>query len=276
MAELQMATKEFGAAAESLRRALALKPDDLEAQRLSIALDVQRKRIPEAIATAKAIQKQRPKESAGYLLEGDVHAVTKSSALAIAAYRAGLKQVDSADLAVRLHAALRINQREEADKFAADRLKKHPSQTGFRLYLAESSLATGDYARAMEHYKALLAIQPDNPKYLNNLAFAAGRLNDPQALEYAERAMKLDPNDPLIMDTVGVLALERGDVGRGLELLKKATTLAPQVPNIRLNLAKGLIKAGQKSAARTELETLAKLGSRFGASGEVDKLLREL
>ena len=73
-----------------------------------------------------------------------------------------------------------------------------------------------------------------------------------------------------------VLLVDQGDKARGLGLLKEAVALAPQAGQIRLNYAKALIKAGQKSEARKELEQLAGMGDRFAAQAEVAELLKGL
>ncbi len=52
--------------------------------------------------------------------------------------------------------------------------------------------------------------------------------------------------------------------------------MAPQAANIRLNLAKGLIKVGQKDAARKELDELAKLGDKYPGHEEVARLMKSL
>jgi putative PEP-CTERM system TPR-repeat lipoprotein len=272
-----MASKDFATAERTLRKALEVRPDYVDAQRRLVALEVQRDRIPQALEIAKTVQKQRPQDAAGYVLEGDVHARKKAWTPAIAAYRAGLKQVDTPDLAIRLHAALRASgQGAEADRLATSRLEKKPQEITFRLYLAESALAARDYKAAMDHYQALVAAQPENATWLNNLAWAAGRQNDPRALEYAEKANGLRPNDPAIMDTLGTLLVEKGDTQQGIALLRKASAAAPDMPALRLNLAKGLIKAGDKEAARRELAELAKLGSKFGGQAEVERLQKSL
>ena len=116
--------------------------------------------------------------------------------------------------------------------------------------------------------------QPNNPIWLNNLAWAASKTKDPKALEYAEQADRLRPNDPAIMDTLGVLLVEKGDTVRGVETLRKAVKLGPNRPDIRLNLAKSLIASGQKDAARKELDELAKV--KFAGQQEAEKLLKEL
>ena len=66
-------------------------------------------RTKEALAVAREVQKQRPKESVGYILEGDIHASKKAWSDAVAAYRNGLKQAGTTDLAIRLDAALRAS-----------------------------------------------------------------------------------------------------------------------------------------------------------------------
>jgi thioredoxin-like negative regulator of GroEL len=61
-----------------------------------------------------------------------------------------------------------------------------------------------------------------------------------------------------------------------VDLLRKAAMLAPQVPEIRLHLARAQIKAGQKDAARKELDELSKLGDKFSQHAEVKQLKQEL
>ena len=266
------------AALQSLHKALKVAPNSLEAQRGIMMLELDAGRLPEALAVAREVQKQRPKEAIGYIFEGDAQVTKKAWADAATAYRAGLKQVpDASDLAVKLHAVLVLaGSPAEADKFAQSWLKDHAKDYRFRLYLAEQETASKDYAAAAKQYRVLLDAQPNNPSVLNNMAWVAGQMKDPKAIEYAEKANKLAPNQPALMDTLGVLLVDKGDNARGLELLKQAVALAPQAGQIRLNYAKSLIKAGQKSEARSELEQLAGLGDKFPAQAEVAELLKGL
>ena len=127
------------------------------------------------------------------------------------------------------------------------------------------ALSRKDFATAHQFYIALYNTDPNDAVILNNLAWTAGQTKDPKALEYAEKANVLAPNQPSIMDTLGTLLIEKGDTARGIELLRQASALLPNAPDLRLNLAKGLIKANQKDAAKKELEVLAKLGDTFPA-----------
>lgn len=277
MAEVQVVAKNRDAAMSNLRKALEIRPDLVEAQRGVILLELDAGRLQEALAVARQIQKQRPKEALGYVLEGDIHATKKSWSEAIAAFRAGLKQVAVADLAIKLHSALGVSgNKDEANRFSDTWLREHPKDAQFRLYLAETANARKDYATSTKFYRALVDAQPENPTLLNNLAWAAAQTGDPKAVEYAEKANRLAPGQPAIMDTLGVLLVERGESGRGLELLQKAVELAPQASEIRLNYARALLKTGKKGDAKLELDTLAKLGDKFPAHAEVAQLLKSL
>ena len=277
LAAVQAAAKDTDGALQTLRKALAIKPGLVEAQRAMIALDLDAGRMPAAIALAREVQKQRPTQSVGFILEGDIHASKKAWNEAAAAYREGLKQVGAADLAIKLHGALGAGgSGTEADKLAATWLKDHPKDEVFRFYLAQTATAQKDYRGASQHYVTLLELHPDSPVILNNLAWVAGQLKEPKALEYAEKANKLAPDNPAIMDTLGMLLMDGGEAARGVELLRKAAGLAPQEATIRLDLAKALIKTGQKAAAKKELDTLAKLGDKFPAQAEVEQLAKGL
>jgi putative PEP-CTERM system TPR-repeat lipoprotein len=233
-------------------------------------------RAPQALVVAGQIQKQRPDQPIGYLLEGDIQASKNNLPEAASAYRKGLGHSASTILATRLHSVLASSNASEADRFGAAWLKDHPKDSAFRLHLAEAALTKKDYAGAAQHYRTVLATQPNNALMLNNLAWAEGQLKNPKAVEHAETANNLAPNQPAIMDTLGVLLVDSGNTARGLELLQKATAMAPQAATIRFNLAKALIKLGQKDAARKELDELAKLGDKFAGQDEVAKLRQAL
>jgi putative PEP-CTERM system TPR-repeat lipoprotein len=278
MAEIQVAAKNKEGARASLAKGLALQPDSLPMQRALIMLDVDDQKIDDALAKARAIQKAHPQEAAGHVIEGDIHVIAKDWTKAAAAYRSGLKTTPSTDIAERLHATLMLGGKAaDANGFGATWLKEHPRDNKFRLFLAETANKRKDYAAASAQYRALLAQQPDNPMLLNNLAWSLGQTSDPKAIELAEQANKRAPNQPAIMDTLGMLLVEQGkDIERGLSLLAKALELAPQATEVRLNYAKALLKAGKPAQAKPELETLAKLGDKFPAQAEVAALLKGL
>ncbi|MDR1996704.1 XrtA/PEP-CTERM system TPR-repeat protein PrsT [Azonexus sp.] len=277
IAEIQMAAKNRQEATKHLKRALEIKPDLLEAQRALILMAVDEKRTSDALAIVRQIQQQRPREAVGHVLEGDIHAVLKAWPEAIAAYRRGIKLQPSPELAIKLHSILNIaGDKAEAERWAATWNKEHPKDIGMRMHLGDLATARKDYSEAARLYQIALDIQPNNPLVLNNLAWVSGQLQSPKAIEYAEKANSLAPNQPPFMDTLAMLLANRGEDAKAVELLRKAHELAPQNAAIQFNLAKVLIKSGQKKAARKELDALAKLGDKFPLQAEVARLQKEL
>ena len=102
---------------------------------------------------------------------------------------------------------------------------------------------------------------------LNNLAWTAGQTKDPKALEYAEKAYKLAPDQPVVLDTLGVLLVEKGDKARGVEMLQKASKMQPAAASIRLNLAKALISHGAEGCREEGAGGAREAGRQVQVSG---------
>jgi cellulose synthase operon protein C len=277
LAEINLANKNKDEAAKSLKKALDIKPDLIEAQRGLILLALDAKKPNEALSIARQVQQQKPKEPVGFVLEGDIYASEKAWPEAIKAYQNGLKQVAVPELAIKLHSALLASgNTPEADKMAANWTREHAKDVAFRMHLGDIATARKDYPQAAQNYRSALDIQPNNPLVLNNLAWVSGQLKAPKAIEYAEKANQLAPNQPPFMDTLAMLLADKGETAKAIELLRKALELSPQAGAIQLNLAKVLISTGKKDEARKELDALAKLGDKFPGQADVSKLQKEL
>jgi cellulose synthase operon protein C len=277
LADAHMAAKNKDAATQSLRKALEVKADLLEAQRGLVMLNLDGKKYPEALAISRTVQKQRPKEPVGYILEGDVAAVQKNWDAATAAYRTGLKESSSSELALKLHAVLAASGKEaESDKFAAEWVKSHGDDAAFLFYMGDIAIKRKEFGAAEKNYAAVVRLQPNNAVAYNNLAWVTGRLNKNTAIGFAETALKLSPNQPAFMDTLAMLLSGKNDYAKAIEWQGKAVALEPANTLFKLNLAKIHIQGGKKDLARKELDELAKLGDKFAAQDEVATLLKSL
>ena len=96
------------------------------------------------------------------------------------------------------------------------------------------------------------------------------------ALAYAESANKLAPNQPAFMDTWAMLLSAKGDHAKAVELQAKAVELQPTNEALRLNLARIYVASGDKQRARSELDTLVKLGDTRPSYAEAMALLKTL
>jgi len=277
LAEAQLANKDYAAAEQSLRKALELQPDFFEAQRGLVVLAVEAKKYQVAIPLTRTIQRQRPKAAAGYLLEGDVQSAQRNWDAAGAAYRAGLQQIPSPELAIKLHTVLgQAGKAGDAEQFAASWTKAHPRDVVFMAYLGDAAIARGDYTAAEAQYLSALQVQPESPVILNNLAWVSQQLRKEGALAYAESANRLAPNQPPFMDTLAMLLAAKGEHSRAVELQRRALEMQPSNASLRLNLAKIYLASGDKARAKTELDVLAKLGEKYPSQSEVTSLLKSL
>lgn len=277
MAEAQIANKNIQAAEQSLRKALEIKPNELDAQRALINLLVESKKYPDARTIARQIKEQRPKEAVGYVLLGDIDVSRRDWNSAIAAYQNGLQETQAPILAIKLHAALvDSGKSSEADRQASTWLRAHPKDIGFLTYLGDSALARKDFAAAEKHYLAVLKTQPESPLALNNLAWIALQSGGKDALAYAQRANELVPNQPAFLDTWALVLSSRGDHAKAIETQLKAVGLLPDNRALKLNLARIYIAAGDKAKARSELENLAKTDEKHPTYAEAVALLKTL
>lgn len=277
LADVHLANKNKDAAAQSLRKALEIKPDLRQAQRGSIMLDVDGKNIEGALTTARSMQKQGPNEAMGYVLEGDINASQKNWDSAVTAYKNGLKQVKSSELAIKLHSVLMAsNKAGDAERFSANWQKDNPTDTAFLLYLGDRAIARKDYPGAEKLYTTVTKVQANNAMAFNNLAWVTAKLNKDGAIALAEKAIALAPNQPAFMDTLAVLWSNQGNYAKALDIQTKVLTLQPQNPVFKLNLAKIHLKGGKKDLAKKSLDELATLGNNFAGQAEVTELLKGL
>jgi Flp pilus assembly protein TadD len=239
---------------------------------------VARQAYSQATRVAKAVQQKRPEQDVGYLLLGGVEAAQKRWGEAAAHYRQGLKVApDSSQMATRLHVALMSSgQTAAADKLATEWVRTYPRDAQFQFYLGDYALASRQFGQAESRYRDVLKLQPNNALALNNVAWLMATAKKSGAVDMARKAVVLLPDRPVVMDTLALALASEGQMPEALEVMRKAVTLQDGNPQLRFNLAKLLVQAGDKAAAKTELDTLAALGDKFPRQAEVADLLKTL
>ena len=277
LAELYAAKKDKTGALQQIRKALGVKSDYLPAQLALVSADLDARNYTEARSVARTVQQQRPHDAIGHMLEGDVESSQKNWAAAAASYQAGLAKNSTAELAIKLHRTLiSAGKSAEAKKVQDDWLAKNPTDTAMPYYLGNAALSLKNYELAEKYYRAVVKLRPDHAMALNNIAWLMNETGKPEALEYAEKANTLAPNQPAIMDTLSEIYAKRGQLDKALEIQKRAVSLATHTPDQRLRLARLYLSSGNKAAAREELLKLRELGFQFSQQGEVTKLLADL
>ena len=277
VAEMKLASKDNDAAIDSLKRAVAAKPDALLPLQRLFALELQAGRHADALKLARDVQKRQPAHSLGFVFEGDVQRAQKSDAAALASYKTALGKVAPGIAAPRYHNLLTaMGKKAESDQFVTTWAKDQPNDVAFVVYLADNALARKDYANAELAYRRVAELQPTQVAALNNIAWLMVKANKPGALPFAEKANELQPNQPALMDTLALALAAEKRIDQALELQKKALALAPDSNVLRLTMARLHVQAGQKPQARELLESLAKLGDKFPDQADVKALLAGL
>jgi tetratricopeptide (TPR) repeat protein len=150
-----------------------------------------------------------------------------------------------------------------------------PTDLSTKQFIANLYLLLGRNQEAIQAYEALLQQTPEDAASLNNLATLLTTSDPKKALSLAEKAQRLRPGEPGIMDTLGWILVNQGETQRGLDLLRDADRLAKDQPEIRYHYAVALLKSGRKEEGRRELERLVALGKDFPGLNDAKALLKK-
>ena len=259
LARAQAAAGNEAEAMRSLKKALALTPEFVDAQLALAGLSERAGDIDQALLLARQVQRQEPKSSVGLLLEGDLLVKQKKPAPAMAAYEKALALEPEAAVKIKLVNLMAAGgKHKQAEERLLGWIKAAPDRADtvlLRMYLGQTYLAGGQYQQAATQLESVVLARADSADAWNNLAYAYQQLRNPGALPAAEKAFALAPSNPAVMDTLGWLLVERGDTARGLELLRGAAA-KDKAADIHYHLAQGLVRSGDKAGAKKVLEQL--------------------
>lgn len=277
MADVYMARKEVDTAMESMKQAIKLQPGFVPAQVRLAGMAIAKNDWKQAQELARTLQRRRPKDPAGFQLEGLNHAAQKQWPAAVAAFKAAAQRGDSAENVKQLYTALMWDRKpDEANRVVTAWLAKHPKDDSTRGFLGEFAMLSGDFVAAEGHFRAVLQNDPKNVTALNNLAWLLNEQGKPGALEMARRAAELQPAGANVLDTYAAVLAKNKQLPEALVQQRRVVELAPNTPAYRLNLARLSIEAKDYLLAREQLDKLSALGKDFPAQAEVWKLRQQL
>jgi uncharacterized protein (TIGR03790 family) len=150
-----------------------------------------------------------------------------------------------------------------------------PRLPAAQLLLAQSYESSKEYDKAIDRYRKVLAVNPNEPIALNNLAYAlAVRKGQPaEAIGYAERANTLTRGNPTIADTLAWIQHLLGRDREAAPLLAGATKALPDNAEVHLHAAVVYAALGMLEPAAKELADALRLDPEL-AKGDDVKALR--
>ncbi|HIO41713.1 MAG TPA: tetratricopeptide repeat protein [Aquifex sp.] len=175
--------------------------------------------------------------------------------------------------------------RRAAEEFADRYLAKHHSKIDYEL-VGSAFLSLGDLELAERYTKEMLKLFPNEPDYLNTYAYIRllreGKKAAPEALKLLQKALKLKPNSPAILDSMGWAYYLMGNYTAAENYLKRALKLYPEDPVENYHYAALLIKTGKPCEAKRYLKRalegiyLLPVEPEPGLEKKVKKLLEEV
>jgi cellulose synthase operon protein C len=286
LAEAHLRLSQWPAARKAVQGAAELAPSAPAVLRARIVTELESGQAEAARAIARQQQKAAPKAALGWQLEADIDSRLQRWDAAAQGYRQALAWERSGALAVQLHQTLVKAQRgDEASRWADEWLRHNPRDSAMLLQLARSA---GTHSpQAVAAWRRALAVQPDDPLRLNNLAHhllnTAGKTEGnrdgesrAEALALARRAVQAAPFNAELLDTLAAALAANGQPADAATALRRALDIAPRHDAARLHLARVLIASGDKDQAGIELQKLQDRGADFKRQAEVTALLGTL
>jgi putative PEP-CTERM system TPR-repeat lipoprotein len=124
------------------------------------------------------------------------------------------------------------------------------------LVLATALESAGRTDAAIRQYRRAMELQPDDPRVLNNLAFAMVETNGnlDEALRLAERAVQRVPDQPAFVDTLGWIYVKKKMTASAVQVLNGVVKKQPDNPVFCYHFGVALLQKGDLQRAKATLE----------------------
>ncbi len=141
--------------------------------------------------------------------------------------------------------------REEALALYEQALKTFPANHDLRYNRALYVVELGDFAWMERDLRMILAEDPDHADALNALGYTMADRNErlDEAFAYVARALKLRPDNPAVLDSMGWVLYRKGDLEQATKYLKRALEIVKD-DEIAAHLGEVLWVSGQKEDAQ--------------------------
>jgi uncharacterized protein (TIGR03790 family) len=199
-------------------------------------------------------------------------------ALATAAYKQSGTPPDAIKWMLRSEARLAKQDVAGARQALEEAVARDDRLTAPQFLLANLYEAAQEYDKAIERYRRLQELAPDNIIVLNNLAYALAvrKNNVEEALPLAEKAYELAKGNPSIADTLGWIYHLAGQNEKAVKPLEEAAKAGSQDAEMHLHFAIVSFETGNKLASEVALQRALELNPKLRQREEVKELRAKL
>jgi tetratricopeptide (TPR) repeat protein len=277
VAAQQAANNKPNAARESYLRAISLSPHDLEAATGLVHLDLTTGKVAEAVARVENGLKQPAPSSGWFVLAAQTFMIAKEYAKAeqtlTRAIDAEPSRLSNYALLGQLFAAQ--GRLEAARKQFELVVQRAPRSISANTMLALLQEMQGKMDAAERQYRAVLALDDQAVVAANNLAwiYAANHRQLDEALQLAQSALRQQPQDAHINDTLGWVYYQRAAYRDAITYLETSVQADPAASEPQYHLGMAYYRDGRWDKARPALQAALASKARFNGIEEAEKTL---
>jgi tetratricopeptide (TPR) repeat protein len=139
---------------------------------------------------------------------------------------------------------------QEAMAFYSQRVEEDPDNTSFRYARALVAERLDNLKLAEQDLRYIIEREPANAQALNALGYTLADRTDrfQEALQLIERALEVEPEDGVIIDSFGWVQYRLGNLAKAEEYLRRALDLVDD-PEVAAHLGEVLWMMGNKQDA---------------------------
>ena len=261
-------------ARRQLEFALEKQPYYVPALLVLARVELVTKQYSRALEYAEKVIKVQPDQYPAYSLGGDIAMSAKSYKAARDYYQKSMALKPDSVTAIKLSQVYtQLSENQQAIKVLEQWLSNNPDDVRAHQFLGNAYLNSGDNNGAIQAFEVVYAGQPENVVALNNLAWLYSVAKDSRALEFAEKAYNLKPEDAGIQDTYGWILVQQGQVEKGRRILEQAMKELPDVAEIRYHYAVAVYRSGEKIEAKKLLNRILQDNPSFDGREDAQKLM---
>jgi tetratricopeptide (TPR) repeat protein len=269
---LDMQQRQPAMARVEFTKARLIDPDFLPALERLVDLDLEAKDYEGARKLLNEQIAAHPKDGVLQLILAKAFLAQRDAAGAESALKKAIELQPEGTRAYSLLAELYLTTNRQRDALAdlQAAVAKNPKNTDALTLLAAIQDQQKDYPGARATYDKVLAINPNFVPALNNLAYIySERFGDfDKALELAQKARHLLPDEPHIGDTEGWIFFHQRKYTNALALLKDSAEKLPSEADVHYHLGMAEYMLGQEDAALESLQHSLELSPEFPGRAE--------
>jgi tetratricopeptide (TPR) repeat protein len=253
-------------ARDTFEKSLVLAPDYLPTLERITGLDMSANHYDAAEERLAAVISRNPKQAEPWLLQGKVYEAAGKTNQAESAMSKAI-ELDP-DLPGPYLSLATLYLRTHQDQQALDRLNALVSKTNnimAMFEIGEIHQQANRMDEARKAYEKLLAIAPDFSPALNNLAYLYSEHfgNLDKAMQMAERARRVHPDDPHVADTLAWILYKQGQYPRALGLLQESLERIPNSAEVQMHLGMTYYMMEEEDLARVHLQQALSVGADY-------------